>query len=502
MVEPREAPERGEDGAEGMGDARGMETRDGTGELEDLGAPAVDGGAGGDRTWERGAVDGDDAGAARVFAVGSTEVATVRVGVGEDRPSPGVRVGTEVTFAKQVGVFSAMVVFWIGTLIPAVLFGWAGFALAADSVAATAILHAHGLEPRTLGPAFLIGLSLAVVLLLVRWNRKPPLPHLPSPWTARYPALKTIIAMAALSAVTTAAASTGSPFFPYPLATVLVVATFAFTVVISLVATVRWLVGSMRRLYQWSCRGHYRAGFVTALLLVLGGAGVWAQYAGRMSWPARWLAREVELDAVHGPTGLGDLGRKALCLAAGEIEPGKARSAAAPACSFLPGTPIASHDCFVAIMDGPYWKAIAVLKHRYDFERARDAASQAIVDVCQKERVVKNLGGLFFKAAENRAKQSLRKDGPYVPCGDEDKLGATCALSLDEDTIEQLEAQVLCHLRGVERDIFEMWLTGRRYREIGAVLGMTERQAKDTLNNALKRIKRVRAADPNAPCAE
>lgn len=421
----------------------------------------------------------------------------------------------EVTFAKQVGVFAGMLMFALGLLVPVVVLLWGALSVGVSAMAGTALLHTRGLEPKTFGTALVVGLVVAGGLLLwaslaamvsaepvvapsgrVRPARTRPVGH---------PFLGAMAALLAASLLMTLAASTHSPFFPYPFATIVLVATVTFIAVVSLVAAFRvvrrlWIVT-----FDWACQGHYRAGFVTACLLMLGLAGAWAQRAGWSARPIRWAWAEAELDDVHGPTGVVDAGEKLLCLGAGELEPRLARSASAPACSFLPdgvrmsasgrvrrpAADQAQRDaCFKALMPSVYRDTVSKLARTFSRETARDAASEALLNVCRGQTRADDLAAYYYQAARRSAVKLVEKERREAPCDAVDELAGSCASALSPEKLLAIEKLVTCRLAANERVMFELWLAGMTYAEIGEVVGMDAPRAKDGLNNALKRLER------------
>ena len=426
----------------------------------------------------------------------------------------------ELPRGQQAGVYVGMFVATVCALIPAAVLAWAALTVGASALAGTALLHTGGLEPRTFGPAMLVGLSIAAVLLIraalavqgeqsvaevsptgkVRTRAARPAGH---------PVLATMGVLLAASALTTLAGSAHSRFFPYPIATASVVATVAFFAVVALVACYRVLSGVRAATLDWAARAPYRAGVVTALLLLLGGAGVWAHYTGWSARPVLWAWHEAELREVRGPDDLVEAGEQLLCLGAGEVEPRMARSAAAPACEFLPGrvqvsasAPLPSgrrHGprspldvCIETLMPVAYDQTVDKLAKRFPRETARDAASQAMLDTCRNDSEKSNLAGYFYRAAERRAYRSDGKARREVPCDELDTLEGTCATALSAVASAQMERIVKCLLTPAERVILELRRAGMTYREIGEELRLVPTQAKDTLNNAIKRLRRLK----------
>jgi hypothetical protein len=263
-------------------------------------------------------------------------------------PGSDASITVPVNRVAKIGVLLAMVVFAALVLAPLLLMVWGGFALVAAAAAGTALLHTGGLEPATFGTALTVGLSLAAMLLIVvvvapgprrddddvlepgSWYARHPL------WS-RHPALVTLIGLVALASLAVMAAASRTPFFAYPWATVLLVAAVTFAAVVALVVLYRLVSVLWRAGFRWASGGPYRAGFATAGLLAAALTGAWAAHAGWTERPARRLADELALAAVPRPENLGEAAAQALCLLGDQVEPGLARSDAAPACGFLPG---------------------------------------------------------------------------------------------------------------------------------------------------------------------
>lgn len=413
----------------------------------------------------------------------------------------------EVTFAKQVGVFAGTLMFALGLLVPVVVLLWGALSIGASAMAGTALLHTRGLEPKTFGTALVVGLVVAGGLLIwaslaaavsaepvvapsgrVRPARTRPVGH---------PFLGAMVALLAASLLMTLAASTHSPFFPYPFATIVLVATVTFIAVVSLVVAFRvvrrlWIVT-----FDWACHGHYRAGFVTACLLMLGLAGAWAQRAGWTARPIRWAWSEAELDDVHGPTGVVDAGEKLLCLGAGELEPRLARSASAPVCSFLPGVGAGSRrdQCFETLMARSYGKVVRIVASgTSSMADAEDLVVDAMLVTCLRSELPDNPEGFLITVASNAAKHLGVRRGREIPCDDLERVAAAACrpddtVELRESKMARLTHETMCRLRPREKEVAELYLHGRRFREIDQALGLKSGKAKNTFNYAMDRLK-------------
>lgn len=424
----------------------------------------------------------------------------------------------EVSFAVQVGVFAALLLFTLSVVAPAALMLWAAIVGAASATGGTALVHTGGLETETFATAMTAGVSVAIVLLLGVGlaGIAPRLPATDSPAararrarTWRGVALATTGILIVVSFVTALAASRRSPWFPYPIATVAVVATVGFIAVVVLLGLCRVSALVVRWVFRWAVGERYRAGLVTGTLLLAGLAGVWAQHAGWAQRPLRWAWDEMELDRVRAPSGFADAGERLFCLGAGEVEPARARSAAAPACSFLPplrgaaatGRSAAIRECFEALMPARYESVVNQLAVRFPRETARDAASQAMLDTCRSETVKRDLDDYFFTAALHRASRMEQRGAREVACDDLDERDGACVSPLSAAQLSEIERMVVCRLNGTERSIVELWLAGLSMQEIGEVVDMARARAKDTLFNALKRLAHLKDR-PLTDCVE
>lgn len=210
------------------------------------------------------------------------------------------------------------------------------------ALAAEILLHTGGLDLATFETAMYasIGVILAVAVgVQVHARRRARAPAGAVEPLARRPdaaATAMVRVLLVALALVVALGWHRSVFFPYPLATIVVLANVYVLGVLAPVVFGRAAVRFTRALFAIGARSHYLAGAMT-VGLALGSAA--ALVGGDVAFHAvaARVAREREREhyTLPRPGSVADVGIEALCVAGDEIAPGLAEGSDAPACASL-----------------------------------------------------------------------------------------------------------------------------------------------------------------------
>lgn len=445
-----------------------------------------------------GAPDGDD---------DDRDVAMTRVDINAPAREP-ENVGaprTAVTVPMQAALVVGIGVFVLGVGVPLLAMAWVSIILAIIALAGTTLLHTGGLDAETFKPAMLVAVGLAGYLLVGTWAKQDAAEkqHRDT-GPRRRPIGRHGAWLVAIAGLMSLAAAPGSPYFPAPWATTAVLTATCYFIVVGVVAVWRLSDKAWSALYRVGRQGPYAAGLLTGVLLLLGGAGAWAHHEGLSREPWRALRAELELPKVHRPHGALDAGLTALCLAAGETEPARARDArAAPGCRFLPGTDHggdADDDCFESLSEAlPLARGMVRRQFRLNAFDADEAAMAALVATCTAPVPPTKRRAYFFTVARNQASKQMREARREVPCDEiPDGVASRVACTIDDEAGERaLKLGLLWHAAMCEFDDRTAGVMRSRlvddlsFREAGRRWNMTEAAARDTFHNAIKKLRRL-----------
>ncbi len=402
--------------------------------------------------------------------------------------------------------------FVIGVGVPLLAMAWFAVLLACTAVAGTALLHTGGLDAGTIRPAMVAAVALASYLLIDGWQTRAraakDAQRASESWGRRNPMSHRGAWLLAAASLTSLAAAPGTPYFPAPWATTVVLAAACFYAVVTCAAVWRTFDLAWSGLYRAGRRTPYAAGLMTGVLLLLGGAGAWAHHEGLSREPWRALRAELELPKVDRPHGAFDAGLTALCLAAGETEPARARDAsAAPGCRFLPGTDHggdADDDCFESLIEVvPVARGLVRQQFHLNAFDADEAAMAALFATCTAPVPPTKRRAYFFKVARNMAGKEMRKARREVACEEiPDGVAARVACTIDDEAgVRAAKLGLLWHAAMCEFDDRTAGVMRSRlvddlsFREAGRRWKMSEAAARDTFHNAIKKLRRLGLAD-------
>jgi len=406
-----------------------------------------------------------------------------------------------LTIRARIALFVGVTIFTVGALAQILAVIWLGFLSFLFGGSAEVLLHTGGLEPRTFAVCSVAAVVLDAVLLIViaatsirrSWRRESPPER--KRFAVRHPIVATGIGLSCALAFVIAFGWSPSLYFPYPLATVIVLANAYFFGLVGVLSSARLADLAWRRVKAWGLASQYRAGFLTASLLLVGAAGYWLLTARWYAAPLRAVEARLEAEDLDDVTGVLSGELDGLCIVAGELEPERAHSAAAPACGFLSRGIAPRDDCFSSLMTNAVPDARQLLR-RNDVNDADldDAVMTALLATCTRKPPPNDLAAYFFIVARNQARQMALRARRTVSCDYADDMPGACSASeapeIREAKLAVLWKYALCKVGPNAAEIVRLrYEQQESFREIGARLGLTETRAKDTFHNALKKLR-------------
>jgi DNA-directed RNA polymerase specialized sigma24 family protein len=286
-----------------------------------------------------------------------------------------------------------------------------------------------------------------------------------------------------------------SPYFPYPLATVVVLATAYWFGLLGVLGMARAGDLTWRAVRAWGVAGQWRTGFLVASLVLTGAAGY-----GLLAtqWYTRPLhAVEAGL-ALPAPGHAGDLLAReldGLCLVADKLDPSRAHSSAAPACDFLTTDSQPHDDCIATLIRDWVPGLRQKLRHRglgpYDID---DAAMKALLATCTREPPPGVRHAYFFAMAENQATQAATAPRRTPPCDTTRPIVTTCAAGEPPESraakLARLWDDALCQVPDDAAQILRRRLQqDESFREIADHLRISETDARETYHHAIRQLR-------------
>jgi RNA polymerase sigma factor (sigma-70 family) len=410
------------------------------------------------------------------------------------------RAGQPLTARARLGLSAGGIVFTIGALIQTLAVAWLGLVMILFGGSAEVLVHTGGLEPRTFATSSVAAIVLDAAILLAiamgsaRRALQRPSPY-PVPFAARHPFASASGGLVLALAFVILCGWRPSPYFPYPVATTIVLASAYWFGLVGAFVLVRLAHVAWRPLRAWANTTEWRAGFLTASLLLAGGGGYWLLTTQWYAAPLHAIQARLEIDDPDLDASVLSSELDELCLAASELEPVLAHSSAAPGCAFLDKGTRWMDRCFSGLMKEQVPQAKQQLRRSwsndYDLE---DAVMKALLATCTREPPPDNLGAYFFAVARNQILQMAQAARRTVPCDQINEIAAPCSASeppaLRQIKLARLWDQALCKLDPDKAEIVRRRLEqDESFREIGEHLGITETRAKDTFHNAMKHLR-------------
>jgi RNA polymerase sigma factor (sigma-70 family) len=402
----------------------------------------------------------------------------------------------------KVALFVGVTVFTVGALAQVFATLWLGLLVCLLGGSAEVLVHTGGLEPRTFAACSVAAVVLDAILLIViaatslhrSWPRRSPPPR--ERFAVRHPVIAAGLGLSCALAFVLVFGWEHSVYFPYPLATVIVLANAYFFGLVGVVASARLADLAWRQVKAWGLASQYRTGFLTASLLLLGAVGYWRLTTRWYAEPLDAIEARIEAEDLGDVTGVLDGELDGLCIVAGQLEPALAHSAAAaPACGFLSGGSAPPDDCFSSLMKHEAPKAKTILRSSgANDDDLDDAIMEALLATCTRKPPPRSLAGYFFTVVRNQTRQMAQAARREVSCDHADDMLSACAASeppeLREVQLALLWKYAFCKINPSAKDILRLrFEQDQSFRQIGSQLGMTEVRAKDTYHNAIKKLR-------------
>ncbi|HEX8106743.1 MAG TPA: hypothetical protein VF516_03395 [Kofleriaceae bacterium] len=395
-------------------------------------------------------------------------------------------------------LFAGVVVVTIGAVVQVLALAWFELLTFLFRGSAEVLVHTGGLDRRTFAACSIAAFVLDLVLLAIiatrsvrrSLRRAPPSDER---FVARHPFAAASAGLLLALAFVIAGGWQPSPYFPYPLATVVVLATAYWFGLVGVLAMARSADLAWRAIRAWGVAAQWRTGFLLASLVLAGAAGY-----GLIA--TRWYA--APLHAVEAGLALGSPGRAgdlltgeldALCLVADRLEPSLAHSSAAPACEFLTTDSQPLDDCVAALIRDWVPSLKQQLRRRglgpYVLD---DAVMKALLAACTRQPPPRVRQAYFLAMAENQATQASVPRA--AACDATHPLAATCTADEPSESrarkLARLWDDALCRIGDDAAQVLRRRLQqDESFREIADHLGIPEADARETYHHAIQQLR-------------
>lgn len=398
-------------------------------------------------------------------------------------------------------LFVGLVVVAIGTVLQLLALVWFELLKFLFRGSAEVLVHTGGLDRRTFAACSIAALVLDAVLLAAvsaRAIRRTLRRAAPAPpgerFAARHPFCAASAGLLLALAFVIAAGWRPSPYFPYPLATVVVLGNAYWFALLGVLAMARAGDLTWRAVRAWGIAAQWRTGFLLASLALAGAAGY-----GLLA--TRWYA--APLHAVEAGLGLPSSGHAGdvlsleldgLCLVADKLDPSFAHSSAAPACDFLTTDSRALDDCVAALIHDWVPGLEQQLRRRalnpYDVD---DVVMKAVLATCTRQPPPRVRHAYFLAIAENQATQTIAAPR-LLACDAAHPLVATCAPGEPSESrarkLARLWDDAMCRISDESAQLLRRRIQqDESFREIADHLGIPEAEARETYHHAIRQLR-------------
>jgi DNA-directed RNA polymerase specialized sigma24 family protein len=399
----------------------------------------------------------------------------------------------------------------IATLLQLLALAWFELLVFLFRGAAAVLVHTGGLDRRTFAACSIAALVLDAVLLTAvatrsvrrSLRRAPPADER---FAARHPFAASSAGLLLALAFVIAGGWRPSPYFPYPLATVVVLASGYWFGLIGVLAIARVADLVWRAVRAWGAAAQWRAGFLAASLVLAAAAccGLLATrwYAG----PVHAVETALELQSPGHAADVLTSELDGLCLVADHLEPSLAHSSAAPACEFLTTDSRPLDDCIAAVIRDWAPGVKQQLRRRglgpYDID---DTVMKAVLAACTRQPPPRVLHAYFFAMADNQAAQ-ITAAARATACDAARQHVVTCAAGEPPDAratkLARLWDEAVCRIGEDAAQIVRRRLQqDESFREIADHLGIPEADARDTYHHAIKQLRTPALASCDDPAS-
>jgi DNA-directed RNA polymerase specialized sigma24 family protein len=398
----------------------------------------------------------------------------------------------------------------IATLIQLLALAWFELLKFLFRGSAAVLVHTGGLDRRTFAACSIAALILDAVLLIAvatrsvrrTLRRAPPADER---FAARHPFAASSAGLLLALAFVIAGGWRPSPYFPYPLATVVVLANAYWFGLIGVLAIARVADLAWRAVRAWGAAAQWRAGFLTASL-VLAAAACYGLLATRWyAGPLRAVETALALQSPGHASDALDSELDGLCLVADDLEPSLAHSSAAPACEFLTTETRPLDDCVAALIRD-WVPGVKHELHRRDLDPydIDDAVMKAVLAACTRQPPPRALHTYFLAMAENQVAQTAGTAHRATACDAAHRLAATCDAGEPSDSratkLARLWDDAVCRIGDDAAQIIRRRLQqDESFREIADHLGISEADAREIYHHALAQLRTPALASCDDP---
>lgn len=388
----------------------------------------------------------------------------------------------------------------IGALVQLLALAWFELLRFLFRGSAEVLVHTGGLDRRTFAACSIAALVLDAVLLTAiatrsvrrALRRAPPADER---FTGRHPFAASSAGLLLALAFVIAGGWRPSPYFPYPLATVVVLATGYWFGLLGVLAIARGADLVWRALRAWGAAARWRTSFLAASL-VLAAAACYGLLATRWyAGPLRAVEAGLALESADHAGDVLDSELDGLCVVADGIEPSLAHSSAAPACEFLTTESRPLDDCVAALIrDWVPGLRQQLRQHGLDPYGIDDAVLKALLAACTRQPPPRVLHPYLFATADHLAAQIADASRRAVACDPSNPLTVTCAAGEAPESrarkLARLWDDAVCRVGDDAAQILRRRLQqDESFREIGDHLGLPESDVRDTYHHAIKQLR-------------
>lgn len=470
-------------------------------------------------------VDGRKKAATSLEDLGSGQRRAAELIVVNDDELAGGERPAKATKAMTTGFGLAGIFFAYGIVLKLLVATWIGIGAFVSAGAGLTLFHSGSLEPDLYAHSVVVAAIVNVVLLLglgLAWlvRHYPPDEPIQLNLYGRHPLAVTAIGLLAAFGASVALFGSSTSSAADRITTIVVLTNAFYFTMLGIAGSMRIVTAMALAFERWTLASAYRAGVLTVLLIFGGLGGVALQKSSWYQASLAELRQDVDLKALAAADGVVDTLATAMCIAANEALEGGVSGTSAPECARLlaggsgasQGRPAGSlglgaggqsgggsaDDCFEQL-------APEIPKNQQKLERmgywynAQDAVMYAVVETCTKEEPPKDRRAYFFKTAKNYAsrdkKSALRETScEVIPQEDEHYYGrcvaANQSLEEREETLAALWKTALCGVDELTAEVIkDRLIGGHRYGDIGKLRGLTEAQARNLFNNAIKKFR-------------
>lgn len=470
-------------------------------------------------------VDGRKKAATSLEDLGSGQRRAAELIVVNDDELAGGERPAKATKAMTTGFGLAGIFFAYGIVLKLLVATWIGIGAFVSAGAGLTLFHSGSLEPDLYAHSVVVAAIVNVVLLLglgLAWlvRHYPPDEPIQLNLYGRHPLAVTAIGLLAAFGASVALFGSSTSSAADRITTIVVLTNAFYFTMLGIAGSMRIVTAMALAFERWTLASAYRAGVLTVLLIFGGLGGVALQKSSWYQASLAELRQDVDLKALAAADGVVDTLATAMCIAANEALEGGVSGTSAPECARLlaggsgasQGRPAGSlgsgatgqsgggsaDDCFEELAPHILKKQQQLEKIGFSYE-AQDAVMHAIVVTCTEEQPIESRYKYFSTVARNYALKRKQRELRNLSCDslsqDEEQYRGKCVAPNDppeerERKLAVLWESALCGVDELTTEVIKDRLIGNlRYRDIGQRRGLTEAEAKNRFNNAIKKFR-------------